>query len=166
VLIRAGTLGDADEVARVFTASFRTLRFLPRLHTPEEDRAFIAEVVLRKHDVRVAEDDGAIVGFLAMAHGDMVEHLYVQPERRREGIGTALLNEAKRRMPAGFRLWVFQENEAARRFYEKHDLRLVEFTDGDGNEEKTPDALYEWPGNMPGPASGAARSPSPRYLAT
>jgi hypothetical protein len=33
---------------------------------------------------------------------------------------------------------------AARRFYERHGLRAVRFTDGTGNEEKTPDALYEW----------------------
>jgi hypothetical protein len=33
---------------------------------------------------------------------------------------------------------------AARRFYGRHGLRAVRFTDGNGNEGKTPDALYEW----------------------
>jgi putative acetyltransferase len=134
---------DADAIARVFTASFGTLTFLPRLHTAEEDRAFVADVVLREQDVLVADDDGHIVGFLAMAH-ETVEHLYVDPVRRRGGIGSMLLEEAKARMPAGFRLWVFQRNEAARRFYEKHGLVVVELTDGEANEEKTPDARYEW----------------------
>ncbi len=51
---------------------------------------------------------------------------------------------AKRRRPEGFRLWVFQKNEGARRFYERHGFRLVELTDGSRNEEREPDALYEW----------------------
>lgn len=135
---------DADAIARVFTASFGTLTFLPKLHTPEEDRAFIAGVVLLEQRVVVADADPGIVGFVAMAHGDMVEHLYVEPGRLGRGIGTALLDEAKRRMPRGFRLWVFQQNDRARRFYERHGLVVVELTDGSGNEERTPDALYEW----------------------
>ncbi len=48
------------------------------------------------------------------------------------------------RRPDGFALWVFQQNDGARRFYERHGLRLVRETDGSGNEERTPDALYEW----------------------
>jgi len=32
----------------------------------------------------------------------------------------------------------------ARRFYEAHGATAVEFTDGEGNEEKTPDVRYEW----------------------
>ena len=51
---------------------------------------------------------------------------------------------AKERRPNGFRLWVFQGNEGARRFYERQGLRLVELTDGSANEEREPDALYEW----------------------
>jgi ribosomal protein S18 acetylase RimI-like enzyme len=112
--------------------------------------------VIRRQDVVVAEEEGRVVGFVAMTHGDsdhaatdgddMVAHLYVHPERHRLGIGSALLDEAKRRLPRGFRLWVFQQNHPARRFYERHGLAVVRLTDGSGNEEKTPDALYEWPG--------------------
>ena len=40
--------------------------------------------------------------------------------------------------------WTFQQNEGARRFYERHGLHLIRLTNGDGNEEKTPDALYAW----------------------
>jgi hypothetical protein len=41
-------------------------------------------------------------------------------------------------------LWTFQQNDGARRFYERHGLRLIRLTDGEDNEEKTPDALYAW----------------------
>ena len=32
----------------------------------------------------------------------------------------------------------------ARRFYDKHGFALIKETDGSGNEEKEPDALYTW----------------------
>jgi ribosomal protein S18 acetylase RimI-like enzyme len=116
---------------------------LPKLHTNEETFDFIANTVLRNQEVLVAEMGGEITGFIAM-HGDLVEHLYVRPDFQRRGIGSALLRRAKDRMPLGFNPWVFQENAAARRFYERHGFRVIEQTDGSGNEEQMPDALYEW----------------------
>jgi putative acetyltransferase len=41
-------------------------------------------------------------------------------------------------------LWTFQRNDRARRFYEGRGFVLVRQTDGSGNEEKEPDALYVW----------------------
>jgi ribosomal protein S18 acetylase RimI-like enzyme len=119
------------------------MTFIPNVHTDEETFHFIAKIVLRDQDVFVAEMNGEISGFIAI-HGDMVEHLYVRPDLFRRGMGSALLGRAKERLPSGFRLWVFLENVPARRFYERHGLRLVEETDGSRNEERTPDALYEW----------------------
>jgi ribosomal protein S18 acetylase RimI-like enzyme len=152
VRIRTATQADAEDLARVFIASFGTLTFLPKLHTDEETFDFIANSVLREQEVMVAESGGAPAGFIAMAHGNVVEHLYVHPDQQGCGIGTSLLRRAKERMPDGFRLWVFQENAAARRFYERRGLRVIELTDGAGNEERTPDALYEWLPQPAGPA--------------
>ena len=143
VRIRSAGAADAAAITRVFLDSKATLTFLPNLHTDEETLHFIANIVLRDQDVLVAEAGGEIVGFIAM-HVDMVEHLYIRPDLLRQGIGSALLERAEERMPSGFRLWVFQENVPARRFYERHGLRLVEETDGSRNEERTPDALYAW----------------------
>ena len=55
--LRAATPEDADAIAGVLAASFRLLNFLPMLHTAEEDRRFIANVVLRDCAVTVAEDE-------------------------------------------------------------------------------------------------------------
>ncbi len=74
----------------------------------------------------------------------MLDYLYVEPDMTGRKIGSALLERAKDRRPDGFSLWTFQQNERARRFYERHGLRLIRLTDGEGNEEKMPDALYEW----------------------
>jgi putative acetyltransferase len=144
VLLRPAGPADSDAIAALFRRSFGGLTFLPTLHTPEEDRAHFSTVV-REHEVWVAEEDGNLVGFISVAP-EMVDHLYVDPTAQRRSIGTALLERAKERRPGGFRLWTFQRNEGARRFYERHGLRAVEFTDGEDNEEREPDVLYEWHG--------------------
>ena len=40
------------------------------------------------------------------------------------------------------RLYAFQQNEAARRFYERHGFVAIAFGDGSTNEERCPDVLY------------------------
>ena len=129
--------------------------YLPELHSEEDTRRWFRDVVLVRDDVYAAEADGQVVGFVALGP-ELVEHLYVRPEYQRRGIGARLLGLAKQRRPKGFRLYVFQRNEAARGFYERHGLRLVALGNGSENEEGEPDALYEWrPVNpwSPGPAS-------------
>ena len=143
IRIRAARADDAEAVADAFIPSLESLTFLPVLHTHDEDRGFIREVVFVRNEVWVAEEDGRIVGFTALSQ-DVLEHLYVHPDAQGRGAGSALLATAKEQRPAGFSFWVFQENEQARRFYEARGCRVVKFTDGSGNEEQTPDALYEW----------------------
>lgn len=143
MIVRRATLADADGAATVFTASFASMRFVPKLHSAQEDREFVRRLVAEK-EVWLATRDGGILG-LACHHDGWLEQLYVHPLHHDRGIGTALLERVMREHPGGFRLWTFQANAGARRFYERHGCRLVELTDGRGNEEKTPDALYRWP---------------------
>jgi ribosomal protein S18 acetylase RimI-like enzyme len=117
--------------------------YLPDLHTDEETRAGFRDVVLARNEVHVAEEEGAIVGFVALGE-NTVEHLYVRPDRQGRGVGGELLELAKHRRPGGFTLYVFQRNAEARRFYERRGLRVLALGDGSGNEEGEPDALYEW----------------------
>ena len=98
---------------------------------------------MEEQEVWVWEEDGRVMGFAALADG-MLNHLYVEPGEQRRGIGTALLEQAKGRLPSGFRLWTFRRNEGARRFYVRHGFRVVELADGSENEEREPDVLYEW----------------------
>jgi ribosomal protein S18 acetylase RimI-like enzyme len=62
------------------------------------------------------------------------------------GIGTCLVELAKRERPDGLRLWTFASNTRAQRFYERHGFVATERTDGRGNEERAPDILYVWSG--------------------
>jgi ribosomal protein S18 acetylase RimI-like enzyme len=84
----------------------------------------------------------SLVGFCARRPG-WIEHLYVDPGHQGRGLGCAFIAKAMEKH-AELRLWVFQKNAAAIRFYEARGFRLAEQTDGSGNEEKEPDALYRW----------------------
>jgi ribosomal protein S18 acetylase RimI-like enzyme len=141
--VRLARTSDSDAIAEVYVSSFAGLRWVPPLHTDDEKRAWIKEMVLRRQEVWVAEESGHVIGFASLFERTL-ELLYVRPNAQNCGAGSALLEQMKARRPAGFRLWVFQKNAGARRFYERHECRLVELTDGSGNEEREPDALYEW----------------------
>jgi ribosomal protein S18 acetylase RimI-like enzyme len=130
-------------MAEVFRCARAEMVYLPRLHPDAEDRAWIAEVVLAEHEVLVADQGGRVVGFEALGD-ELIAHLYVHPAAQGQGLGTRLLLAAKERRATGLRLWVFQRNEGARRFYERHGFRCLRLTDGAENEEREPDALYEW----------------------
>ncbi len=102
-MIRQGRPEDAESIADAFVASLESLTFLPHLHTVEEHRRFIGEVVPRDHEIWVAEEDGRVVGLAAIGE-DTLGHLYVHPDAQGRGIGTALLDKTKELRPDGFTL--------------------------------------------------------------
>lgn len=145
MILRPATPSDAPAIAVILRTCFRvSLPFLPELHTPEQDLAYVSGKLLAQDTVWVAEIDGAVVGYIGF-RCDWIDHLYVHPDRQGQGIGPALLARAlEDGRPK--QLWAFQQNTRARRFYEARGFRAVEFTDGSGNEEKTPDVRYAWDG--------------------
>jgi GNAT superfamily N-acetyltransferase len=141
--IRRAVAADADAVVDVFLAAKAQMTYLPELHTEGETRRWMRDVVVRDLEVWVGEVEERISGFAALSV-DLLEHLYVHPQEQNHGLGTALLEVAKRRRRRGLRLWVFQKNVDARRFYERKGFTLARLTDGRDNEEREPDALYKW----------------------
>ena len=123
-------------------SNYDRMPFIPRLHTPEEDVGYVA-ALFDDHEAWVADRGDGPVGF-AILSADQLLQIHVDPDEQNNGIGARLLDHAKERRSAGFSLWVFQKNTGARRFYERHGLELERVTDGDGNEEKEPDAEYAW----------------------
>jgi GNAT superfamily N-acetyltransferase len=115
----------------------------PPAHTDEEVLAWFREVVLPNREVWVADADGAVIGVLVL-DGVWVDQLYVDPAWSARGVGSRLIAIAKQERPEGLRLWTFQANQGARRFYERHGFVATDTTDGD-NEERAPDVRYEWP---------------------
>lgn len=142
ITLRPATSADAESVAALFRRSRALLTFLPDLHTAEEDRWFVRDVLIATQRVTLAEREGHLAGFMAEEHG-WITQLYLDPDMRRGGIGSALIADAKARSET-LTLWCFAENLPARAFYEKHGFVAVEFTDGAGNEAKRPDIRYRW----------------------
>jgi len=141
--LRRATACDAKAVANVFSASFRLLTFLPILHTVEEDRRYIQNVILNECEVTVAEDESGIVSFLAH-QGEEVRLLRTRPDRIGMGAGTQLIDAEKASGIGALELWCFEANERAGRFYEARGFRAIRFTDGAHNEEQMPDIRYRW----------------------
>ena len=122
------------------------LPFAPSAHTEDEVRGWARNVLIPSGSVVVCEEDGTVVGVLstsADAEASWIDQLYVLPGHTSQGIGGRLLQLAHDALERPIRLYTFQENSGARRFYERHGYRAIKFTDGQGNEEKCPDVLFE-----------------------
>lgn len=140
VTLRRADRRDVAAIVDIFgRARAAALPFLPRLHTPEEDFSFFSEA-LAKSRVTLACAECPI-GFMVETES-WIEHLYLDPDRRGQGIGQMLLESAKDRQPS-LQLWCFADNHGARRFYERHGFTISRHTDGD-NEEGLPDLLHVW----------------------
>ncbi|HEV2169513.1 MAG TPA: GNAT family N-acetyltransferase, partial [Candidatus Binatus sp.] len=136
VSIRRATVSDSNDVADVYIASRRgAAKWLPTVGTDDEIRAFVVNRMVRERECWVAEKDARIVAVLVL-DDDEVDQFYVAPDAQRRGIGDAMLAHAKRLRPAGLRLWAFQRNAPARRFYEARAFVAIKFTDGSTNMER------------------------------
>ena len=142
ITLRRGTITDGPVLASIYIRSRATLTFLPDLHTAAETRRFIENHVLATLSVTVAEEDGVPVGIMAEEPG-WVDQLYVDPDHFSNGAGGALLAHAQSHQ-SYLRLWCFQENHRARRFYARRGFVERERTDGSNNMEGCPDILFAW----------------------
>lgn len=147
--LRNATTDDADCIADIYlTSREHYLSYAPVAHTDEAVRTWIRETLIPSGNVTVASIENSLVGFLAVsrdsAHG-WIDHLYLDPTKTNMGLGSFLMDEAKRLLGGPIRLYTFQANTDARRFYHRHGFREIELSDGALNEEKTPDVLMEWP---------------------
>jgi ribosomal protein S18 acetylase RimI-like enzyme len=136
-------LCDADAAARIHRLAGALIPgYDTSLHAAEEYVAFYHDRVLVDCEVWGAFDGVALRGHIALLPG-WIEHLYVDPDIHRCGIGSSLLALGQR-LQAELRLYTFQSNHRARGFYERHGFVIEELTDGARNEEKMPDMTYHW----------------------
>jgi putative acetyltransferase len=142
VTLRLANADDVTGVAGLFARSRAVaMPFLPVLHTPAEDIAFFAS---RRENARMtlAVRGPTLVGFMVETEG-WIEHLYLEPGQRGQGLGSLLVNAAKQRQER-LQLWCFVDNHAGRAFYARHGFVEIARTAGD-NEESQPDILFGWP---------------------
>jgi GNAT superfamily N-acetyltransferase len=146
-MLRPARAEDAYAVARVLIESRRVfLPYAPSAHPDQEVHQWVASTLIPSGGVSVWEHLGEVVAVLAVSRDEAaawIDQLYVMPGAEGRGIGSKLLQHAHHHVRRPVRLYTFQENLRARAFYERHGYRALEFTDGQGNEEKCPDVLYE-----------------------
>ncbi len=147
-LLRKAKIADVNSIAKVYLSSRKELvSFAPLIHTDESIYQWIRNVLLPKEQVIVAEEKGIIIAMMALITVEKIgwiRQLYIHPDAVGQGVGTVMIKRAKSILGSPIRLYTFQENIGARRFYERHGFRAVEFDDGSANEENCPAVLYEW----------------------
>jgi ribosomal protein S18 acetylase RimI-like enzyme len=111
-------------------------------YTLAEDTAYFREVVAVECSVWLAEMEGRLAGLLALKD-DYIDQLFVAVGLQRQGVGTALLQQARQHSPRRLRLHTFQQNAPARAFYEKHGFKAVRFGYSSAPEHE-PDVEYQW----------------------
>jgi GNAT superfamily N-acetyltransferase len=145
--LRHATAADASRVADLLIDTRAAFMPYAPLAQPEaEVREWAASYLVPSGGVTVAEVRGQVVAAMATEHMDgfsWVTQMAVDPALVGQGIGTLLLAHALRTLEPPIRLYTFQANTGARRFYERHGFIPIQFSDGHANEERCPDVLYE-----------------------
>lgn len=157
--IRPAAADDLHAAVRLLLSSRRTfIPYAPIAHGEEDVRAWMKALIATQGRVSVACLGGRVVGLLAVSSDEdanWIDQLYLAPGHTGQGIGHDLLAHALRALgrERPVRLYTFQANEGARRFYEREGFRTLALTDGAGNEERCPDVLYELPAIPRAPAA-------------
>ncbi len=122
-MIRRYVPGDKEAVLGVWYQSSQVAHPFWAGEIFEHERKAIAEQFLPRAETYVFERAGAVVGFISLL-GTEVGGLFVTPRYHREGIGRALMDEA-RATRDHLELDVFEANVIGRAFYERYGFRVV-----------------------------------------
>ena len=146
--LRPATAADAPRVASLLIDTRSAfMPYAPSVHPEADVHEWVASYLVPTGGVTVAEVNGRVAAAMATEVKDQfswVTQMAVDPSLVGQGIGSLLLARAMRTLAPPVRLYTFQANLGARRFYERHGFIAVEFTDGQANEERCPDVLYEY----------------------
>ncbi len=130
---------DMSDVPRLAEIHVRSWQVAYREILPHE---FLAELSVERREETwtknlgqtfVVEHGNGVAGFVRVAPSDdpnlgEVQSIYLDPDYFRRGLGRSLLAAAEERLAdMGFQnaiLWVFVDNQAARRFYEAMGWRV------------------------------------------
>jgi ribosomal protein S18 acetylase RimI-like enzyme len=147
LLVRTAVVADAPSIAAIGRVGF------PAVHNDVVGAEFAAAVVEQTYSIEaltecitrcmtatdakflVAEQDGEVIGYL---HYDLegpepeLHRIYVDPGRKRGGVGSALLREFHARLPPGrqYVLLVAEANTDAQAFYQRHGLVIERKVEG------------------------------------
>ena len=139
------------ELVQMWRNSFERAVGVSNPHPFEDHLRFLDEELSQSHSVVVAlEEEGCkVIGFIAFTP-KKISQLYVHVGHQKRGIGSRLLDIAKEKSHGCLRLFTFERNRSAQRFYQSRGFRIV----ARGFEEsmQLEDIEYEWCANQMGPA--------------
>jgi GNAT superfamily N-acetyltransferase len=145
--LRQATAVDAPRVASLLIdARSAFMPYAPLTHSDKEVGTWVASQLVPSGGLVVAEIQGSVVAAIHTERKDAISwitQMAVDPRFVGKGIGAFLLTHVKHTMSLPIRLYTFQANLGARRFYSRHGFVPIEFGDGRANEERCPDVLYE-----------------------
>lgn len=140
-MIRPAQLEDLPTIAE-FYVDIR-MDTVPVVHSVEGVQSWLERVMLPRGSSYVMEMDGQIVGWVDI-HGEWLDQLYCRRGFTGQGLGQQMLDFAKQQAPEGLKLYTFQVNQGARRFYARNGFVEIALGDGSGNEEGAPDVCMAW----------------------
>lgn len=140
---RTPSRADIDAITAFHTACWREAYvgvvpqdYLDSDAAEERQRLWAEHMLASDHDLLLAEEDGAIVGVAGWGHGSWLhvtglelKSLYVSASQRGTGLASDLLHRAIGDAPAF--LWIYEGNDRAHRFYERHGFADSGITEPD-----------------------------------
>lgn len=138
--IRRANSEDATACAESMQEWLDSTPWVPDLHTLNESVNFCRNFVIEKCETYVLGTPAK--GFIAIESDQIILAFYVSNKHRSQQVGQRLLDHAKS-LHARLTLWVFEQNEGARRFYERHGFVATGRTDSQ-NDEGLPDLEMAW----------------------
>ena len=134
--LRPYDAADEDALAAVWFESWRSVGLAEPAVVRSDLAARTKRELSARWDVTVAEEDGRVVGFLAIAPEERrLDQLFVLPEMQGRGIGRALFNLAAAKMRDGFWLSTQLNNHRARDFYTRRGM-ILDRVEGDAEAER------------------------------
>lgn len=120
LMIRAYNPIDLDRCMMIWRKASETGHPFLGAAELDADASLVRERYMPAADIQVAERDGAVSGFIALL-GSFIGGLFVDPSQHGQGIGRALVLEARRRRSV-LDVEVYEENTGARAFYARLDF--------------------------------------------
>ena len=116
-------------------------------HSFDDHLNYLNETLTKECEIYLAvtHNPRKVIGLLA-TDGQFIHQLYIHNEFQRSGLGTKLIELAKDFSSGELKLYTFEVNHGAQKFYEKHGFRII--SRGSNNNEGLPDMLYKWSKNI------------------
>lgn len=141
--LRPYTPCDEAGLAALWFESWTSVGLQRPVVTHAELAARVPQELAGRWAVTVAEADGRLLGFLALALSERrLDQLFIAPDAQGSGVGRALFDVAKQRMPEGFWLSTQPANRRACAFYEQAGMTVDAAAPGQTAER----VVYAWSG--------------------